>query len=175
MEKKSKMSNKLGSSITSFTLFHIGGGFFVSGGVARLLALAVFVLVMLGGMLGLSFVAIEATKESHVKSDGLVVGTSGQIVKTDIAESEYPFFGLTALAAGTLGRIHTVTVAIELPEIAENRAQEITVATARPPGQWPTQLCTAAKRSLPTPPFNRTFDISRKSGTASSTKESVEL
>ena len=63
------------------------------------LSLVVFVLVMLGGMLGLSFVAIEATKESHVKSDGLVVGTSGQIVKTDIAESEYPFFGLTALDA----------------------------------------------------------------------------
>lgn len=80
------------------------------------LALVVFVLVMLGGMLGLSFVAIEATKESHVKSDGLMVGTSGQIVKTDIAESEYPFFGLTALAAETLGRIHTVNVAIELPD-----------------------------------------------------------
>mmetsp|Transcript_12731 Transcript_12731/g.37543 ORF Transcript_12731/g.37543 Transcript_12731/m.37543 type:complete len:179 (+) Transcript_12731:153-689(+) len=80
------------------------------------LALVVFVLVVLGGMLGLSFVAIEATKESHVKSDGLMVGTSGQIVQTDIAESDYPFWGLAALEPETLGRIHTVNVAIELPD-----------------------------------------------------------
>ena len=42
-----------------------------------------------------------------------------------------------------------------------------------PPGQWPTQLCTAANRLFPAPPFKRMLDIKRNSGTASSTKLSV--
>ena len=58
-------------------------------------------------------------------------------------------------------------VATEEPEIAANSPQLTIVATANPPGQWPTQACTALNRSRPTPPLSNTFDINRNSGTAS--------
>ena len=58
-------------------------------------------------------------------------------------------------------------VATEEPEIAANSPQLRIVATANPPGQWPTQACTALNRSRPTPPFSNTFDINRNNGTAS--------
>jgi len=66
-------------------------------------------------------------------------------------------------------------VATEEPEIAENSAQLRIVAMPSPPGKWPTQDWTALNRSLPIPPLSRMFDISRKSGTASSTKLSAAL
>ncbi len=63
-------------------------------------------------------------------------------------------------------------VATDEPEIAANTPQAISVATASPPGQWPTQAWNAANRSRPTPPLSRMFDISRNSGTASRMKPS---
>ena len=57
-------------------------------------------------------------------------------------------------------------VATELPLMAAKIAHEIIVATARPPGQCPTQELTAAKRSSPTPPFSKILAINKKSGTA---------
>ena len=67
-----------------------------------------------------------------------------------------------------------VMQATEEPEIAANKAQEMIVAIASPPGQCPTHACTASNRSRPTPPLSRMFDIIRNIGTESSTKLCVE-
>ena len=64
-------------------------------------------------------------------------------------------------------------VATDEPEMAAKRAQDRMVATASPPGQWPTQLCTAAKSRAPAPPRSNTFDIRMNSGTASRMKLSM--
>ena len=40
-------------------------------------------------------------------------------------------------------------VATDTPEIAAKIPHEIIVATARPPGQCPTQACTALNKSFP--------------------------
>ena len=58
-------------------------------------------------------------------------------------------------------------VATETPEIAAKIPHEIIVAIAKPPGQCPTQACTAAYKSLPQPPYKRILLIKRNSGTAS--------
>ena len=61
----------------------------------------------------------------------------------------------------------------ERKELAEKIAQDKMVATARPPGQCPTQLCTALNKSLPAPPRSSTFAIRMNNGTASRMKLSI--
>ena len=80
----------------------------------------------------------------------------------------YPLLIISGIATTPM----VAAVATDTPEIAAKIPHEIIVATARPPGQCPTQACTALNKSFPHPPFKSTLLIKRKSGTASKIKPS---
>ena len=57
-----------------------------------LLAAFVVILAQLGGMVGISFAANEATKESHVGEGGVMAAPDGEAVKTAKSTVELPLY-----------------------------------------------------------------------------------
>ena len=65
--------------------------FFMQGGITVLRVV---------NMLVMGSIAVETTKESHVKGGGLMTDTSGDVVKVDTAESSHALFDLPSKSAG---------------------------------------------------------------------------
>ena len=57
-----------------------------------LLAAFLVILAQLGGMVGISFAANEATKESHVREGGVMAALDGEVVKTAESTVELPLY-----------------------------------------------------------------------------------
>ena len=64
-----------------------------------LLAAFVVILAQLGGMVGISFAANEATKESHVRGGGVLASLDGEVVQTADSTVELPLYCMPALPA----------------------------------------------------------------------------
>ena len=78
-----------------------------------LLAAFVVILAQLGGMVGISFAANEATKESHVREGGVMAALDGEVVKTAESTVALPLYVAPVLPVGALGDLVPAAVEAE--------------------------------------------------------------
>ena len=84
-----------------------------------LLVAVVMIFVLLGGMIGISFGANEATKESHVNADGLMTGLDGSSVKTEEVRSYATLYDLPLIETSILARLDQLTVGLAADSAGE--------------------------------------------------------
>ena len=84
-----------------------------------LLVAVLMIFVLLGGMIGISFGANEATKESHVNADGLMTGLDGSSVKTEEVRSYATLYDLPRIETNILARLDQLTVGLAADSAGE--------------------------------------------------------
>ena len=68
------------------------------------------IFVLLGGMVGISFAASEATKESHVGEGGVMAALDGEVVKTAESTVALPLYVAPILPVGERESLSVMTI-----------------------------------------------------------------
>jgi hypothetical protein len=85
--------------------------------VGVLAAAFVVILAQLGGMVGISFAANEATKESHVRGGGVLASLDGEVVQTAESTVEIPLYCMPALPAKERESLKTMLISYNDPSL----------------------------------------------------------
>merc|ERR1719163_722420 len=84
-----------------------------------LLAAFLVIFVLLSGMVGISFAANEATKESHVGEGGVMAALDGEVVKTAESTVALPLYVAPILPVGERESLSVMTISYRDPSMHE--------------------------------------------------------